>query len=232
MAGSLAPEMPDAGPAGDREADPRRPLNQLSRKGIETRRRLLDAARTLLATTSPVTLTATAVARLAGISSASLYVYFDDVGDLVHALAGEASEDLDEVMAALDRWCAGLPALEGAKGFSDAFRAHWERYRPILSLRNMEADRGDVRYLKMRRDVGRRIIGVLADLIHRGHADQADFTHGDALGRATVIYSAIERLGAAARIYPEDLVDNSRMDAIHTAQIAILAELTLPRAAP
>ena len=55
----------------------------LGRKGQETRRNLMAATRRLLCTSSPVDITAVAIAKVAGTSSASFYMYFDDVQDFV-----------------------------------------------------------------------------------------------------------------------------------------------------
>src|ERR1700712_2944885 len=104
------------------EATLRRPAEGLGRKGLETRRRLMTAAHELLQTMSAVSLTATAIARQAKTSSATFYVYFDDVSDVVLALATEASEDLDAVMATLGNWRAGQGTEAGARAFFNVYR--------------------------------------------------------------------------------------------------------------
>ncbi|MGK2911445.1 MAG: TetR/AcrR family transcriptional regulator [Sphingobium sp.] len=210
--------------------DGRRPAG-LGRKGAQTRQRFMDAGRELLQTNSAVTLTATAVAKAAGMSPASFYVYFGDVADLVFALAADANDDLDEVFAVLDRWSAGeLDAVAGATAFYTAYRAHWDQHRVVLNIRDMEANCGNTRFIYMRRDAGRLLIDRLARLVDQAHEGTSDFLHEEALARATVVFAAVERLSAAATLYPDKAIEgrDAMPDALRSAQIAILAELTTP----
>ena len=205
------------------EGTPRRAAAELGRKGLETRRRLMQAAHELLQTVSAVSLTVTAIARQAKTSSATFYVYFDDVSDIVLALARDASTDLDDVMAALAAWRAGLTPEDGARAFFAAYRAYWDRHRATLVTRNMEADRGDPRYLAVRSDVGLIIIRELAQVILNGHPSDA-LTEDQAIGRATVIFAAIERLAATVSLYPQAPTRLSQA-ALDEAQVAILVAL-------
>lgn len=210
----------------------RRPAEMLGRKGIETRQRLMNAARDLLLTHSPVSLTVAAIARSAKTSSATFYVYFDDVVDVVLALASEASEDLDEVLDALVRWHGGLSPREGATAFITAFRAYYRRHLQIFGLRNMEADRGNERFLEIRGNAGQKILSRLAELIASGHLARSGTQLEDqqALARAAVIYSAIERLAASEDLYaPRPRAVSS--EEIVNAQIVMLADLVAPPSA-
>lgn len=209
----------------------RRPAEVLGRKGIETRLRLMNAARELLLSTSAVSLTVTAIARAARTSSATFYVYFDDVVDLVLALASEASEHMGEVIEALDRWIGGLPPSNGAADFIAAFRTYYDRHRPIFAIRNMEADRGDERFLEIRARAGEKILSRLARLMVDGHRGGRAGLLDDrqALARASVIYSAIERLAASEDLYQRRRRAVDSADIVN-AQIEMLAELTFPSA--
>jgi AcrR family transcriptional regulator len=204
-------------------SDSRRPLQELGRKGLETRRRLMTATQELLQTMSAVSLTAAAIARQAKTSSATFYVYFDDVSDVVLALAAEASDDVDAVMATLETWRDGQATEEGARAFFNIYRAYWDEHRAILGIRNMEADRGDPRFLRIRGNVGLRIIRELGALIREGHPHDS-LTEEQAVARATVIFAAIERIAATASLYPRDERSTSE-SALNEAQIAILVSL-------
>jgi AcrR family transcriptional regulator len=209
-----------------RAADTRRPSETLGRKGQLTRRRLMAAAQDLLQTYSPVSLTATAVARSARTSSATFYVYFDDVKDVALALATEASDDLEQVRQALDAWRVSMDVERGARAFFDAYQSYWNRHRAILSIRNMEADRGDERFLAVRSRSGMGIIAELAMLIRKGHPDGV-LDDEQSLARATVIFAAIERLASTATLYARTRSDvrGATDAALAEAQIAILATL-------
>jgi len=204
----------------------RRPEQRLGLKGSRTRLRLMAAGLELLSTQSAVSLTAAAIARKAETSSATFYVYFNDVGELVFALAREATEDLGNVFAALENWVAGQPAEQGANAFVEAYRDYWNEHRPILLLRNMEADRGDRRFQEMRSSAGALILRPLADLIKKGHADEA-LTDEQALARAVVIFAAIERMAATETIYRDEHPMPS-FNAMRGAQVSVLASLVEP----
>src|SRR3546814_10346264 len=73
----------------------------IGRKGAESRRRLLDATRTLIATEPAHKLTASAIARTAKLASQTFYLYFNDIDEILLALSQEAAEDMDEVFAEL-----------------------------------------------------------------------------------------------------------------------------------
>lgn len=210
------------------EAAPvRREAAALGPKGAKTRRRLLDAAAELLETRSPVSLTAVAIARHAGVSPASFYVYFDDIGDIVHELALCANDDLGPLMAVLQRWRTGeLTGQQGARAFIAAYREHWNRHRTILNVRNLEADRGEARFLGMRQDAGTRIIRELAHL--KSGPDAAAAPSKEAVARATVVYAAIERLAATELLYPPPDPDMPSREDVAEAEISILMELIAP----
>lgn len=229
-ADSTFPEtLPSDDACSSKALSSRRSIEELGRKGAETRRRLMRATRDLLGTTSAVSLTATAIARAAGTSSATFYVYFDDVADAVLALARDASEHNAAVMDALADWGATLPSRAGAAAFLYAFRAHYEEHRPIFGIRNMEADRGDARFLKLRADSAGIVLGGLASLIRTGHGEAHPISERKAMARAAVMYSAMERLAATENVYPERprLLTN---EDIIDAQIEMLVNLVTPPA--
>ena len=207
------------------QAKGNRKAKKLGRKGNETRAGLLRAARELMDSISPVSMTVAAVARRAGMSSATFYVYFRDVGDLVLALAREAGEDSEAIHQTLRDWREGLSPIEGATRFVNAFRAYYDDHRIVFSIRNMECDRGDQRFLKARSDAARPILLALAELIAgvKGPMPPAK----EAVTRAIVIFCAVERLAAVEGLYPYQKhgpLALSRED-IANAEIAILADL-------
>lgn len=206
----------------------RRERTVLGAKGMRTRQRLLDAGAALLQRMSPVALTAAAVTRHAGMSPPSFYVYFDDVGDLVHALAQFANDDLDDVMGVLRQWReGGFSPRQGAAAFVEMFRAHWQAHRAILNFRNMEADRGEPRFLAMRQASGVRVIQELAALILAGTGRARLAAPPEATARATVVFAAIERLAAAEFLYPA-AADMPTREQLVEAEVAILVELIAP----
>ena len=134
-------------------------------KGRATRQRLLDAAVRLLRADPPVALSAVTVARAAQSSSAAFYLYFNDVPDLFHALGEQACQDARAVLGiARESWRPDNLDIQASR-LVDAFFGAWSVHRPVLRYRNIEADRGDPRFVALRRDVCLPLIEALAQRI-------------------------------------------------------------------
>lgn len=114
----------------------------LGRKGQETRQRLMAATRRLLFTHPLVDITAVAISKAAGTSSASFYMYFDDVQDVLYSLALEAGEDMANVSKLLEEPWPVERFEEEALRLIEALNGVWSRHREVLRYRNLEADRG------------------------------------------------------------------------------------------
>ncbi|HEX7819683.1 MAG TPA: TetR/AcrR family transcriptional regulator [Sphingobium sp.] len=180
----------------------------IGRKGAESRARLLTAGRDLLGTVPVHRLTASGIARAAGLASQSFYLYFRDVDELLLLLCLQASEDMDELHAALDGdWHAD--ALDAhAQRFVAAFYRYWDRHRTVLNLRNFLADNGHMRFDAERNAASMPIVSAIAGHITAAHggAQAADgdsapsgevrLSQTDAFARAVVIFAAIERMAS------------------------------------
>lgn len=172
----------------------------LGRKGLETRGRLMDAARRLLETLSPFDLTMAAIAKEAETAAGTVYLYFDDVPDLMLALS-EIGDDRMTALLADEAWLADPATLhEDAERFIDAFKAMWDRHSPILLYRNLEADRGDLRFLRSRTAGALPVLDRLCSRILGANASGEPFSRTDAYAEAVVIYAAVERLAASTHL--------------------------------
>lgn len=170
----------------------------LGEKGAATKKRLMEAARLLLKTQSPMQLTTVAIAKKAKTSSATFYMYFDDVKDIMYALAETAGEDTAEIYAVLDEpWDASVAEVAHARRFVDAICAAWERHRAVLSYRNLEADRGDSRFAQLRTRYFHPIVERMGNLILAAYPPGSEPRKGDAYAEASVIYAGLERAAAA-----------------------------------
>jgi AcrR family transcriptional regulator len=169
----------------------------LGRKGQETRRRLMDAARKLLESYSPVELTAVAIAKEAKTSSASFYMYFEDVRDVLYALAVQAGAEMREMHAIVEEPWERDQLQQQALRLVESLWDVWDRHRQVLRFRNMEADRGDPRFEALRMStyvpfidmLGRRIASLTLP-------DQPKPSLSHAFALASVLHSSIERLAS------------------------------------
>lgn len=171
----------------------------LGRKGVETRKKLMAAARKLLDVYSPVELTAVAIAKEAGTSSASFYMYFDDVRDILYGLATEAGDAMASVHEVVQQpWEADTLTLqEHALQLVERFNEIWQMHRQVLRFRNLEADRGDPRFEALRMKTYVPFIDLLArQIVAACPADRQKPTLSQAFALASVLHAAMERMAS------------------------------------
>ena len=173
----------------------------IGRKGAESRARLLAAARQLLVEHSTARkLTASSIAREAGLASQTFYLYFDDVEEILLCLSEEASVDTSEIIEVLDSaWDPAAPQAY-SQAVVDAIYRYWDRHRPILNIRNYMADRGGQAFAQLRNESAIPIITRIARRIRSGQ-NEAKLTERASMAQAITIFSAIERIAAYYSTY-------------------------------
>mgnify|MGYP001062786428 CR=1 FL=1 len=167
----------------------------IGRKGAESRRRLMDATRELIAVEPAHKITASAIARAAKLASQTFYLYFKDIDEILLALSQEAGADMQDVHDALGSAWESAPPAEQAGRFIEAFTAYWDRHRAILTVRNYLADSAHPAFLTIRQDTAMPLINAIADRMMAAHPDH-DLERKSAFARSVIIYSAIERMAA------------------------------------
>jgi AcrR family transcriptional regulator len=166
----------------------------LGRKGTESRRRLMDSTLSLLSEHSAHKLSASRIARVAGMASQSFYLYFKDIDELLLALAEEAAADIGSVVDALREAPGSSEPGDVSRRVIDAYSAYWDKHRSILSARNYIADSGNMAFLKLRQESTMPVILAVAERIVA--ADSGGLRMKEAVARAVVVYQAMERLAA------------------------------------
>lgn len=176
----------------------------LGRKGMETRQRLMDAARDLLRDRSPFEITALLITRAAKTASATFYLYFDDVEDLLYALSAGISEEIEDLFDR-DRLLRDPDRLyEDAMQFVRAYNAVWDRHSDILLYRNLEADRGNPRFNSLLTQASIPILNALAERIAAAYPERQRPRRAVVYAEAIVFFVALERMAASAHQYPEE----------------------------
>jgi AcrR family transcriptional regulator len=134
----------------------------LGQKGSETRARILEAADRLLCESRGVPPSLASLAREAGITSPTFYLYFTDVGEVIEALVRGTGEKLDGLVALLsDPWPKDERFVR-SEAFVRAYFCYWEVNAPVLRARNRLADQGDKRFVDLRIVGTSRLISQLA----------------------------------------------------------------------
>ncbi|MBK5351189.1 TetR/AcrR family transcriptional regulator [Pseudomonas sp. TH41] len=185
----------------------------LGRKGLETRQRLMSATRRLLYTHPLPDITAVAIAKAAGTSSASFYMYFDDVQDVLYALSLDAGEEMAGVARLLEHPWEPARYEEEALRIVESMNLVWSRHREVLRYRNLEADRGDPRFEELRMNTYIPFIERFAQLILAVHPAMGGRKRGDAYAEATVLHAAMERLAGLDPVVMERGLGAKRVNA-------------------
>jgi AcrR family transcriptional regulator len=149
VARSDAPS-PSRGSRGDpplRAVDGRVP----GRRGLATRKRLLECTVELLGTTPYRDLKVTDITRAAGTSPATFYQYFVDLETVLLAVAEQTAEDgqrLVELIAG-QQW-KGAAGVSSAERLVDGFIEFWRSHRPTLRVLDLLSTEGDRRFRHLR----------------------------------------------------------------------------------
>jgi len=193
----------------------------LGKRGVATRRRLLDATATLLATQGIRELRVVEIARAVGTSPATFYQYFRDVDDAVLALAEEVAEDLNPVAEVLARPWDGEAGLEHARTMVEAFIESWDLHRAVLRTRNLAAQEGDQRFRAVRNASLRPLTEALAERIAASRRAGSVSAEISPMAAAAAMVAMTERISAFHRelealgIERDDLVETTAR-IIHT----------------
>src|SRR3954469_5859284 len=136
------------------------------RRGLATRRKLIDCTIKLLATTPYRDLKITDITRAAGTSPATLYQYFVDLEDVLLAVADQAIEEALQLVDLIeDRQWKGAGAVHSAEALVDGFLAFWRSHRPTLRVVDLLSTEGDKRFRHQRVVMLNAITKALAEEI-------------------------------------------------------------------
>lgn len=168
---------------------------RLGRKGRDTRERILAATERLLAGPADNPITLSAVAREASLGMTTLYLYFNDLTELLLAALEPimASAQESYVGHLRSRW-PDETLSEHCLTFVEAYHAFWVRHSRILHLRNSYADSNDERMRRHRVEVSQPLIELL---VQQMGGDPA-IAHSRFYAMASVLLTGVERLATVA----------------------------------
>jgi AcrR family transcriptional regulator len=121
------------------------------RRGLATRRKLIDCTIKLLATTPYRDLKVTDITRAAGTSPATLYQYFVDLQDVLLAVAEQTTEEALQLVDLITNqpW-KGAGGVRSAEALVDGFIDFWRSHRPTLRVVDLLSTEGDKRFRHQR----------------------------------------------------------------------------------
>jgi len=183
----------------------------MGRKGLQTRRRLIDATVGLLETTRLRDLRVVDIARTAGTSTATFYVYFPDVSDAVLAALEEVTQSTPEILALVDQdWREGDPE-ERARRIVERYAQFWLEHSALFRVRNLAADEGDERFVNARASAITGLLTATAAAIERAQEAGWVTRDLDATATSSVLMAMLERFGAIQYHYSHSGLERARM---------------------
>jgi AcrR family transcriptional regulator len=199
----------------------------MGRKGMLTRRRLIDATVAALETTRLRDLRVSDIARQAGTSAATFYVYFPDVADAVLAALGELTQSTPELVALIDGDWSEVEPQAHAREVVSRYVGFWAQHHALFRVRNLAADEGDERFLSAREQAIRGVLMACEAAIRR--AQEAGWTARtiDALATAGVLLAMLERFAAVQYYYT---YSSTERDAMISSAAYLLAHVMGPPA--
>ena len=170
------------------------------RRGIATRRRLLDCAAELLTKTSYRDIKVIDIAREAGTSPATFYQYFPDVEQAVLVLAEELAGDAAYLAELVRSDWRGDRGAQTARRIVESFLEYYDRHRAVFRVVDLATEEGDLRFKQLRtRALGGitdALCEVIRDFQHEGRLDpEVDPTATAFIMVAMLAHSAAHRYG-------------------------------------
>ena len=188
---SPGPEAEPVGPEDLRAVDGRVP----GRRGLATRRRLLDCTAAMLRTSSYRDLKVVEIAREAGTSPATFYQYFPEVESAVLVLAEEMIEHGAELPAIVRAgpW-RGRNGYGTAERLVDEMLDFWDEHRSVLRVVDLATEEGDRRFQNIRTHLLNPLTNALRDVIQHRAAGRPD--DGDPMATAGVLVAMLAHVAA------------------------------------
>src|SRR5579859_3226181 len=129
----------------------------MGRKGTQTRERLIRATIELLEKRPLRDVVVSDIATLAGTSSSSFYIYFEDVSSAALAAAQGVEQITPEIEALLGSAWTRADAQDKAVALVESYVNFSSQHHAILRIRNLSADEGDKRFEDVRHRAVSRI---------------------------------------------------------------------------
>lgn len=198
---------------------------RLGPKGQRTRARLIQATVALISTTKLRDLRVADIAREAGTSPGTFYVYFPEVSDAVLAALDELTHGDPRIIALVDAdWSKG-DAVARAIKIVEAYLAHWLRHNALYRVRNLAADEGDVRFIKARAGGTIDLHNALTQSVARARFAGWVAQELDPFMTAGVLLMMLERFAATQVQYDHSEVQRAK---IVLAAAHVLAKFLAP----
>jgi AcrR family transcriptional regulator len=168
----------------------------IGERATATRQRLLDATLELLRRDGVLELKVVDITRDAGAAPATFYQYFSDLDAAILALSEIAIDDQAPLVEYLQPPWSSADDLPRARAFVEAYSEYWNDHQPVLIVRNLKADGGDVDFRSARSRANLLLLRRMADMVSAGQAAQRVPTSLDPFAAAAAMMAMLDRLFA------------------------------------
>lgn len=157
-----------------------------------TRTKILEATVEILDQKPMRDLRVIDIARRIGSSPATFYQYFKDVEDVILYLASQVSEFTPEIVELIHGDWNGPEGHQRGRRVADVVINHWDRFAPILRVRNNASDEGDQRFRDVRMNAMMPMVDAFAKMIADSHEQaRAAGDEVGSIGRVDPRYGAM-----------------------------------------
>jgi AcrR family transcriptional regulator len=196
---------------------------RIGAKGANTRRQLIEATARLVEERGMNRLRVADVAREAGVSQATFYVYFEDLEEAALAVLEDLSQSTPRLLRSADRRGSKDQAVQHARAMIDAYSEYYQNHRGLFLARNLAADSGDERFLSSRLHSVSAIQNIFAERIIEMQSEGRIPTGLHAHSVAGLLISLMERLGATASLPPQMLQKGVKAESLKDAAAYVVA---------
>ena len=168
----------------------------MGEKGLQTRRRLLEATAELIKRKPLRELSVSDITKLAKTSASTFYVYFADVPEAVLGVIRGVSQSTPELLELLQEPWDAKSADAKARRFVASYFETWRANADLFRVRNLAADEGDPRFITARNLSVSPLLEALAVRIGRGQEDGRLTREIDARSTGAALVAMIERLAS------------------------------------
>ncbi|MGH9300797.1 MAG: TetR family transcriptional regulator [Acidimicrobiales bacterium] len=166
------------------------------RRGLATRRRLVECTGELLKTTPYRQMKVVDIAREAGTSSATFYQYFPNVESAVLELAEDLVHDAEAVVDLVAGPWRGSKGTATARALVAGFVEYWEVHRSVFNVVDLATEEGDFRFRNLRTRALNSLTQALRDAIAESQKDKRIPSDVDAMATASVLVSMMAHVSA------------------------------------
>lgn len=173
---------------------------EMGNKGLLTRDKIVTATAELLSRCSLRDIRVAEIGQIAGVSSATFYLYFESVSDAGLAAVERVEQSTPEILELLQSKWARSDLLELSRALVNAHFAVWDKHHALLRIRNFMADEGDKRFLDVRKRAIEPLHLQIQNKIAELQQDLPEERRLDPPSTASVVLAMLERTAQIIRL--------------------------------